>query len=98
MGNKAREMLRLIPNLKIDFVERCAGHGGTFGVVKGTHDIATKVGKTAANQIKTKKNKYIASDCPLAASHMYKLIHDDINVIDTEAIHPIELIAKAYKL
>jgi len=98
MGNKAREMLRLIPNLKIDFVERCAGHGGTFGVVKGTHDIATKVGKNAANQIKSKKNKYIASDCPLAANHMYKLTHDDINIIDTEAIHPIELIAKAYKL
>ena len=33
MGNKARDMLKLIPNIKIDVVERCAGHGGTFGVM-----------------------------------------------------------------
>ena len=45
MGNKARDMLKLIPNIKIDVVERCAGHGGTFGVMKSTHNLATKVGK-----------------------------------------------------
>ncbi len=37
MGVKARDMLKLIPNIKIDVVEKCAGHGGTFGVMKGTH-------------------------------------------------------------
>ena len=44
MGNKARDMLKLIPNVKLDVVERCAGHGGTFGVMKETHDLANKVG------------------------------------------------------
>ena len=34
MGIKARDMLKNIPNVKIDVVERCAGHGGTFGVMK----------------------------------------------------------------
>ena len=29
MGNKARDMIKLIPNVKIDLVERCSGHGGT---------------------------------------------------------------------
>ena len=43
MGIKARDMLKLIPNIKIDVVERCAGHGGTFGVMKETHDLANKV-------------------------------------------------------
>ena len=65
MGIKARDMLNLIPNVKIDVVERCAGHGGTFGVMKDTHDLAIKVGKPAARQIKTKNNKYMASDCPI---------------------------------
>ena len=55
MGNKARDMLKLIPNIKIDVVEKCAGHGGTFGVMKATHDIANKVGKLTA-QISAKKN------------------------------------------
>ena len=39
MGVKARDMLKLIPNAKIDVVERCAGHGGTFGVMKDTQDL-----------------------------------------------------------
>ena len=54
MGNKARDMLKLIPNVKIDVVERCAGHGGTFGVMKETHDMAIKVGKTTASTVKEK--------------------------------------------
>ena len=97
MGNKARDMIKLIPNIKIDVVERCAGHGGTFGVMKETHDIAIKVGKPTVNQIKNKKNKYMASDCPLAANHLNKLALDT-NLIHDEALHPIELMAKAYKL
>jgi len=54
MGVKARDMLKLIPNVKIDVVERCAGHGGTFGVMKNTHDLALKVGRPTARQIKKK--------------------------------------------
>jgi len=97
MGNKARDMLKLIPNVKIDIVERCAGHGGTFGLMKSTHDIANKVGKTTANTVKRKNNKYMASDCPLAGKHI-KQLAEDVNIISDEAIHPIELIAKSYKL
>jgi glycerol-3-phosphate dehydrogenase subunit C len=97
MGNKARDMLKLIPNIKIDVVERCAGHGGTFGVMKETHKLALKVGKPTARQIKKKNNKYMASDCPLAGKHL-KQIEADTNIINNEALHPIELLAKAYKL
>ena len=43
-------------NVKIDVVEKCAGHGGTFGVMKETHDLANKVGRPTARQIKTKNN------------------------------------------
>ena len=97
MGNKARDMLKLIPNIKIDLVERCAGHGGTFGVMKETHDIAIKVGKVTAKTVKTKNNKYMASDCPLAGKHI-KQLTEDININNDEALHPIELIAKSYRL
>ncbi len=97
MGIKARDMLKLIPNAKIDVVERCAGHGGTFGVMKNTHDLARKVGRPTARQIKTKNNKYMASDCPLAGKHL-KQLEIDTNISNDEAVHPIELIAKSYKL
>jgi len=97
MGNKARDMLKLIPNIKIDVVERCAGHGGTFGVMKKTHYIAKKVGKATAITISKKNNKYMVSDCPLAGKHL-KQLEQEINVTNNEAIHPIEILAKAYKL
>jgi len=97
MGVKARDMLKLIPNAKIDVVERCAGHGGTFGVMKETHDLARKVGRPTVRQIKTKNNKYMASDCPLAGKHL-KQLELDTNISNDEAVHPIELIAKSYRL
>ena len=45
MGPKAAEMLKMIPETPVDVIERCSGHGGTFGVVKPTHDVAVKVGR-----------------------------------------------------
>jgi glycerol-3-phosphate dehydrogenase subunit C len=90
-------MIKLIPNIKIDVVERCAGHGGTFGVMKETHNLALKVGKPTAKQIKNKNNKYMVSDCPLAGKHL-KQLEADTNIISDEALHPIELMAKAYRL
>ena len=97
MGIKARDMLKLIPEVKIDVVERCAGHGGTFGIMKETHDLANKVGRPTARQIKNKNNKYMASDCPLACKHL-KQLEKDTKISNDEALHPIELIAKSYKL
>ena len=97
MGNKARDMLKLIPNIKIDVVERCAGHGGTFGVMKKTHDIANKVGEVTSKNIRKNKNKYMASDCPLAGKHL-KQLEIDTKIKNDEALHPIELIAKSYRL
>ena len=97
MGIKARDMLKLIPNVKLDVVEKCAGHGGTFGVMKETHNLAIKVGRPAARQINNKKNKYMASDCPLAGKHLNQL-SKDTNIQHDEALHPIEIMAKAYRL
>ena len=97
MGIKSRDMLKLIPNVKLDVVERCAGHGGTFGVMKDTHDLANKVGRPTARQIKNKNNKYMASDCPLAGKHL-KQLEADTNISNDEALHPIELMAKSYRL
>tara|TARA_B100000949_G_scaffold180503_1_gene161661 strand:- start:389 stop:1453 length:1065 start_codon:yes stop_codon:yes gene_type:complete len=97
MGIKARDMLKLIPNIKIDVVERCAGHGGTFGVMKATHNLALNVGRPTARQIKNRNNKYMVSDCPLAAKHL-KQLEQDTKISNDEALHPIELLARAYKL
>ncbi len=52
---------------------------------------------STARQIKTKNNKYMASDCPLAGKHL-KQLEIDTNISNDEALHPIELVAKSYRL
>ena len=39
----------------------------------------------------------MASDCPLAGKHL-KQLEVDTNISNDEALHPIELMAKSYKI
>ena len=39
----------------------------------------------------------MASDCPLAGKHL-KQLETDTNIASDEALHPIELMAKSYRL
>ncbi len=97
MGAKAQEMLKLIPDAQITHVERCSGHGGTFGVMKGSHEVALKVGKPVARTVAQSKAAYVASDCPLAAKH----IAQGVALQGAERpknYHPIEIFARAYGL
>ncbi len=100
MGTKSLQMLRLIPDAKVDLVERCSGHGGTFGVMKDTHAIAVKVGKPTARQLIQKGNETLCSDCPLACKHLGQLVSAELDegAARPRQAHPIELIAQAYGL
>jgi len=99
MGTKSAQMLRLIPEAKVDLIERCSGHGGTFGVMKDTHPVANKVGKPTARQIKTKGNDTLCSDCPLACKHLGQLVSAEVETGGApRQAHPIEIMAKAYGL
>jgi glycerol-3-phosphate dehydrogenase subunit C len=99
MGTRSAQMLRLIPDAKVDVIERCSGHGGTFGVMKDTHPLAVKVGKPAARQVKQKDNETLCSDCPLACKHLGQLVSAEMT--DAPAphqAHPIEIMARSYGL
>jgi glycerol-3-phosphate dehydrogenase subunit C len=100
MGPKAAEMLRLLPGTEVEVIERCSGHGGTFGVLKGTHEIAMKVGAPVANTAVKQAKSHVASDCPLAGKHIIQGMREKANgaAVPREAEHPIEILAKAYGL
>ena len=34
IGQKATELLKMIPDIKLDVIERCSGHGGSWGLKK----------------------------------------------------------------
>jgi glycerol-3-phosphate dehydrogenase subunit C len=100
MGPMSAQMLRLIPDARIDVVERCSGHGGTFGVMKKTRPMAVKVGKPAARQVAAKGNATLCSDCPLACKHLGQLVGADLaeGAARPREDHPIEVFARAYGL
>ena len=79
MGAKAADMLRLLPQAQdITVIERCSGHGGSWGVKEGQLRTALKVGKPATRKAAevlesaAEKNQqgFVASECPLAAAHI----------------------------
>ncbi len=100
MGQKAAELLRLIPDTKINVIERCSGHGGSWGIMKKNFETGIKIGKPVAQQAVKNGNQYIVSECPLARDHilqgMERLEGDKAKVTDNK--HPIELFAAAYGL
>ncbi|MBS0331854.1 MAG: glycerol-3-phosphate dehydrogenase [Proteobacteria bacterium] len=98
MGAKSADLLKLIPDTRVEVVERCSGHGGTFGVMKATHEVANKVGRPAARQVAQKETAVLCSDCPLACKHLGQLIDDDpkIETATPREAHPIEIFAQAY--
>ncbi|MBV8979240.1 MAG: glycerol-3-phosphate dehydrogenase [Alphaproteobacteria bacterium] len=103
MGPKAAEMLRLIPDTPIDVIERCSGHGGTFGVVRPTHAVAVKVGRPVFRTAAQQARGHIVSDCPLAAQHIVgnvkRMAQKEGNAaIVREPEHPIQILARAYGL
>ena len=98
MGAKSAEMLRLIPDTKVDLIERCSGHGGTFGVMKETRPHAVKIGKPATKQVAQKGNAELCSDCPLACKHLGQLLIAEMpdGSARPRQSHPIELLSRAY--
>ena len=101
IGHKAAEMLRLLPEADVKVIERCSGHGGSWGVLKDNFEVALKVGRNAARQAAGSGKTYVASECPLAGVHilqgMERLGTDD-KAVPERAYHPIELMARAYGL
>jgi glycerol-3-phosphate dehydrogenase subunit C len=101
MGRKGAEMLKLIPDTQVSVIERCSGHGGSWGIMKGNFETALKVGKPVARDAAKAASRYIVSECLLARDHILQ----GVERLDTDGTaskpdqvqHPIELMAISYK-
>ncbi len=98
MGNMGAEMLRLIPETDVSVIERCSGHGGSWGVKKGNFEIASKFARQTVKRAADAKKGYLASECPLAGKHIAQGFEkmDGVSHEGQCAYHPIEILAKAY--
>ena len=70
IGKKTRDILQLVPGTKINTVERCSGHDGTWGVKSEYFADSMKIGKPVFKQMAASAPDYISSDCAIAARHI----------------------------
>jgi len=98
MGAMGAEMLRVIPETDVSVIERCSGHGGSWGVRKGNFEIAAKFARQTVRRTADANKAFIASECPLAGKHIAQGFEklDSAPREGQRAFHPIELVAKAY--
>ena len=101
MGAKAAEMMRLLPDADLAVIERCSGHGGSWGVMQENFETAIKVGRPVARQAANSGKRYLASECPLAGMHIAQGIEKLSEKADAapeieKVAHPIILFARAY--
>ena len=99
MGPKAADLLGFIPDGDVKVIERCSGHGGSWGIMKDNFDTALKVGKPVFRDALKAGTTFVVSECPLAADHIHqgmaRLANGDA-VVPEKATHPVELFAAAY--
>ena len=99
MGAKAVELMNLIPASDVTPIERCSGHGGSWGVMQENFATAIKIGRPVANVALESRAAYVASECPLAAEHIVQGMSMEAgSEVQARARHPIELMAQAYGL
>jgi len=105
IGRKTEEMFRLIGQsvpVKVNVVERCSGHAGTYGVKKPTHEIAMKIGKPvfkamAKTDAEGRGPDWISSDCALAGHHIQQGMSNN-ELPAAPLAHPLSLLRLAYGL
>ncbi len=91
MGLKTRDVLKLVPNTRVDAIERCSGHDGTYAVKKEFYDVAVKICKPVVNRVKKAEADYYSSDCPMAGEFIANGMANG-----SAARHPMSLLKYAY--
>lgn len=91
IGLKTRDLLQLVPGTRIDVIERCSGHDGTYAVKKEFHDVSMKICRPVVNRVQHEDVDHYSSDCPMAG-------HQIENGLGNGRMpeHPLKLLRMAY--
>jgi len=91
IGQKTREVLALVPDTKVEIIERCSGHDGTYAVKKEFHEASMKIVRPVAGRVEKAGADYFGSDCPMAGAHIAHALGRD-----GQQQHPLTLLRRAY--
>ena len=95
IGRKTADTLSLVPGTRVNVVERCSGHAGTFGVKHEFHADAMRIGAPVFKSMASDGPDYLSSDCALAGHHIAQGIEAG-GLRDAPLAHPLTLLRKAY--
>jgi glycerol-3-phosphate dehydrogenase subunit C len=93
VGQKTRELLALVPDTRVETIERCSGHDGTYAVKKEFYEYSMKIGRPVVSKVKQANADHYGSDCPMAGQHIGHGLADG-----SKPAHPLSLLRKAYGL
>ena len=93
MGFKGRDLLKIVPETKVNLINRCSGMDGGWGMKEEFFDVSIKVAEKCVNDLNQKEANSVCSDCSLA-SHQINQASEG----ETKPIHPIFELHKAYGL
>lgn len=89
IGLPALEILRLIPDLKLKYINiDCCGLGGTFGFKKEKYEISREIGKDVNEAIKRLKPQIVLTDCEGCRIQIRHLTGKVV-------LHPIQILRNA---
>jgi len=105
VGNKGAHLVDLVPDVSLNVVDKCSGHGGSWGCRSQHFETAKAVGKPALKALSRHKRKptpcdALCSECPLAGAHLMQMWEELDNGTRPErpAMHPVQLFAASYGL
>ena len=91
-------MLRLIPEADVKVIERCSGHGGSWGFKREFR--GRDEGRPARWRVRRRKTARVSSmsECPLAGVHIAQGIEKQTADGPRPILisHPVQLLARAY--
>jgi glycerol-3-phosphate dehydrogenase subunit C len=92
IGPRTKDLLSLVPETTVKAIERCSGHDGTYAVKSETREASLKIVRPIVRQVENAKPDFLASDCPMAATHISHAAGGQ----NTE--HPLSLLRRAYAI
>ena len=98
IGFKSKELMELT-GAKVQVVEKCSGHDGTWGAKVEFFDLSMKIAKKAVREIgEDSEVDLVASDCPLSALQLDQARNTQTKTPVRPTLHPIQIIRDAYQL
>jgi Fe-S oxidoreductase len=90
IGFRSRDLLALIPGTRVEIVEKCTGHDGTWSMKTEYFPMSMDIGRPVFDAVEKARPDAVATDCPLAALQ----IRQGTGVAPR---HPIEIFADCYR-